>query len=264
MKIYETIGYDGLNVGDNDLILGVEYLRALQKHSKVPFLSANIKEKKTGNPIFTPYLIKEINGSKVGIIGFLTPDIPPHIYEKMENYFIEDPIMVAIGIINGPMANCDHIIILAHLNLPEIESLAQSIPRISIIIGGHDHLLVFPREINRAIWVQTGAFGLHIGRLNLKFAKGSSGFVDITQRNLIQKNIDEIQKKIEDPRYVKEVDSLKRMMAILTEQKKKMPDGEGKNTYENHLILLHPGMASDPEIEELISSLRDRLKQLIP
>jgi 5'-nucleotidase len=257
LKIYETIGYDGLNVGDNDLILGVEYLRALQKHSKIPFLSANIKERKTGNPIFTPYLIKEINGSKVGIIGLLTPDMPPHIYEKMENYFIEDPMMVAIGIINGPIANCDHIIILAHLNFPEIESLAQSIPRISIIIGGHDHLLVFPREINRAIWVQTDAFGLHIGRLNLKFAKGSSGFVDITQRNLIQKNIDEIQKKIEDPRYVKEVDSLKRMMPILIERKKKMPDGEGKHTYENHLILLHPGIASDPEVEQLISSSKD-------
>lgn len=49
MKIYETVGYDGLNIGDDDLILGVEYLRMLQKHSKVPFLSANIKEKRQGN-----------------------------------------------------------------------------------------------------------------------------------------------------------------------------------------------------------------------
>jgi len=258
LKIYETIGYDGLNIGDNDLILGVDYLRTLQKHSKIPFLSANIRDKKTGMAIFTPYLIKEMDGTRAGVIGLLTPDIAPHIYDEIESYFIDDPIRVATEIINGPMAECDPIIVLAHLNPQEIESIAQVLPRISIIIGGHDRSPVFPKEINRAIWVQTDAYGLYIGRLNLKFIQGSSGFVDLTQRNMIQKSVDEIQKKIEDPHYVKEADTLKRMKEMLIEQKQKMPDGEGKHTYENHLMLLHPGIASDPEVEELISSSKDQ------
>jgi 2',3'-cyclic-nucleotide 2'-phosphodiesterase (5'-nucleotidase family) len=52
LKIYEKLGYDALNIGDTDLGLGVEYLKTLQKKSKIPFLSANLKEKKTGKPIF--------------------------------------------------------------------------------------------------------------------------------------------------------------------------------------------------------------------
>jgi 2',3'-cyclic-nucleotide 2'-phosphodiesterase (5'-nucleotidase family) len=264
LRIYETIGYDGLNIGDNDLILGVEYLRALQKYSKIPFLSANIREKETGKPIFTPYLVKEMDGIRIGIIGVLTPDIAPSIAEEIDRYFIEDPSMAAIEIINGPMANCDYIIALAHLNPSEIEFLAQVAPHISVIIGGHDRSPVYPRVINRAIWVQTDAFGLSIGKLDLKFLKGSSEFVDVTQRNLIQKNIDEIQKKIEDPRHVKEGDGLKGMREMLIEQKKKMPDAVGKNTYENRLTLLHPGMESDKEIENLIDSLRDQLKRPLP
>jgi len=82
--------------------------------------------------------------------------------------------------------------------------------------------------------------------------------VDVTQRNSIQTNIDEIQKKIEDPRYVNEADDLKRMKEILIEAKKAMPDPTGKNTYENRLELLHPKMTSDLEIKQLISSSKDR------
>lgn len=258
LKIYEAIGYDALNIGDNDLILGVEYLRGLQKNSKIPFLSANIREKETGKPIFTPYLVKEMNGARIGIIGVLTPETAPSIAEEIDRYLIEDPNMAAIGIINGPMANCDYIIALAHLNPSEIESLAQVAPRISVIIGGHDRLPINPRVINRAIWVQTDDFGHSVGKLDLKLLKGSSEFVDVTQRNLMQKNIDEIQKKIEDPRHLKEADGLKRMREMLIEQKKKMPDGDGKHIYENHLILLHPGIASDAEVEKLISSSKDQ------
>jgi 2',3'-cyclic-nucleotide 2'-phosphodiesterase (5'-nucleotidase family) len=229
----------------------------LQNHSKVPFLSANIKEKKTGKPIFTPYLIKETDGLRIGVIGVLTAETAPPIGGENEIYSIEDPTEVTIGIINGPLANCDHIIALAHLNPSEIEFYAKMLPNISIIIGGQDCSPTLPREINRAIYVQTDAYGLSIGRLNLQFVKGEAGFVDVTRRNLIQKNIDEIHKKITDPRHVKESEGLKGMQEMLIEESKRIPNGVGKNTYENSLTLLHPGMESDKEIEKLIESSRD-------
>jgi 2',3'-cyclic-nucleotide 2'-phosphodiesterase (5'-nucleotidase family) len=150
------------------------------------------------------------------------------------------------------------------LNPPEIESLAKEVPRVSIIIGGNDRSFIFPQRIHQSIYVQTDAFGAHIGRLNLKLAKGSSGFVDITQRNLIQKNMDEIQKKIEDPQYAREIGKLKEIQKQFNEQLNKMPSVEGKNTFENHLSLMHPGMESDKEIEKLIDSSRDQLKRPLP
>lgn len=244
--------------------MGVEYLKALQERSKILFLSANIREKTSGKPVFTPYLVKEVDGLKIGIIGLVTTDVAHPVAGEIKNYFIEDPAMAALEIISGPTAHCDHIIALAHLNPSEIESIAQIIPHLSIIIGGDGRSVVYPREIDHAIWVQADAFGLSIGRLNVKLVKGSSGFVDVTHRNLIQNSIDETQKKIEDPHYVKEVDDLKRLKEMLIEQKKKMPDGEGRNTYENRFTLLHPGVKSDPEIEELIISSRSQVKKPIP
>ena len=264
LKLYEKLGYHALNIGDTDLGLGVEYLKNLQKNSKILFLSANLKDKKTNKPIFKPYLIKEIGGIKIGILGLITNEISPNIQKELKNYSIENPTKVAKEIINRSMASCDHIIALAHLTPPEIESLAKEVPRLSIIIGGNDRSFIFPKQIHHSIYVQTDAFGAHIGRMNLNLIKGSSEFIDISSKTLIQKKIEEIQKKIEDPKYEKDIKGLNELQGILIEQKKKMPSSEGKNTYENYLILMHPKMESDKEIENLIDSSRARLKRPIP
>src|SRR4030042_7125730 len=137
LKIYEKMGYDALNMGDTDLGLGVEYLKTLQKKSKIPFLSANLKEKKTGRPIFKSHLVKEVDGMRIGIIGLLTPDIHPFIQRELKNYFIEDPTKAALETINRHLADCDHTIALPHLTPIEIQAFTKRIPKISIIIGGN-------------------------------------------------------------------------------------------------------------------------------
>ena len=264
LKIYEKLGYDALNIGDTDLGLGVEYLKTLQKKSNIPFLSANLKEKKTGRPIFKSHLIKGVDGMRIGIIGLLTPDIHPFIQKELKSYFIEDPIKAALETINRYLADCDHIIALAHLTPIEIQTFTKRIPKISIIIGGNDRSFIFPKQFNYSIYVQTDAFGAHVGRMNLKLIKGSNEFVDALPRMMIQKNIGEVQKKMEDPQHAKEIEKLKEVQKQLYEQLKKMPNTEGKNTFENHLPLMHPGMESDKEIEKLIESSRDQLKRPIP
>ena len=193
----------------------------------------------------------------MGIIGLLTPNVLPYWHKEMEGCFIADPIKAAIETINGPLSYCDHIIILAHLSSSEIESLGHKISKPLIIIGGNDHSFIFPKKINQSIWIQTDPFGHRIGRLNLRLVKGSSEYVDVAARSKLQKNIEEIQRKIDDPQYAKEVKGLIKLRETLSEQEKKLPEAEGKNAYENYLTYLHSGMKSDPEIEELIAAPMD-------
>lgn len=176
LKIYGKMGYDALNVGDTDLVLGVEYLRTLQKHSPVPFVSANLKDKKNRKTLFKPYIVKEVHGLKVGIIGLITQSIQPNMLVKTGSYFVEDPVKAATDTINGALLDCDFIIVLAHLNRSEIESLAQKASKISIIIGGHDRAFIDAQMVNRSLWVQTDAFGFQTGRLDVRWVKGSSVF----------------------------------------------------------------------------------------
>ena len=176
LKLYGKMGYDAVNVGDTDLVLGLQYLRTLQKHSPVPLLSTNLKDKKTGKTLFKPYLVKEIYGLKVGIIGLISGSIQPYMLDKKGGYVAEDPVRAATNTMNGPLLDCDIIIALAHLNHSEIESFAQKVPRISIIIGGHDRAYMDAKMLSRCLWVQTDAFGFQIGRLDVRWVKGSSDF----------------------------------------------------------------------------------------
>jgi 2',3'-cyclic-nucleotide 2'-phosphodiesterase (5'-nucleotidase family) len=264
LRLYETLGYHALNIGDTDLGLGIEYLRNLQKKSKIPFLSANLKEKKTNKSVFKPYLIKEMGGVNVGILGLITTEISLNIRKELKDYFIENPMKAAMETINRFMSSCDYIVALAHLNPPQIEYLAKEVPRVSIIIGGNDRSFIFPKQLHNSIYVQTDAFGAHIGRMNLRLLKGSNEFVDVLPQTMIQKNIKEVRKKMEDPQYAKEIHKLKEMQEQFNEQLKKMSNTEGKNTFENHFPLMHPGMESDKEIEKLIDSSRDQLKRPLP
>ena len=264
LRLYETLGYHALNIGDTDLGLGIEYLRNLQKNSKIPFLSANLKEKKTERPIFKSHLIKEIEGIKIGILGLSQLKFHPYIQKELKDYFIENPIKAALETINRYLAACDHIVALAHLTPPRLKLLPKGVPRHSIIIGGNDRSFIFPKKFHRSIYVQTDAFGAHVGRMNLKLIKGSNEFVDALPQTMIQKNIKEVQKKMEEPKYAKEIEKLKEMQKQFHEQLKKMPNTEGKNTFESYRTLMHPGMESDKEIENLIESSRDQLKRPIP
>jgi 2',3'-cyclic-nucleotide 2'-phosphodiesterase (5'-nucleotidase family) len=205
-----------------------------------------------------------VEGVKIGILGLITTEISANIQKELKNYSIENPTKTATETISRLTASCDHIIALAHLTPPEIESLAKEVPRISIIIGGNDRSFIFPKQIYRSIYVQTDAFGAHIGRMNLRLLKGSNEFVDVLPRTLIQKNIGVIRKKMEDPQYTKEIEKLKAMEKQFNEQLNKMPGAEGKNTFENYLLLMHPGMKSDREVEQLIVSSKDQLKRPIP
>ena len=125
LKLYGKMGYDAVNIGDTDLVLGLEYLSTLQKHSPVPFLSANLKDKKTGKTLFKPYLVKEIHGLKVGIIGLMTREYSADVLDKKAGYFVEEPVKAATNTINGALLDCDIIIALAHLNHSEIESFGS-------------------------------------------------------------------------------------------------------------------------------------------
>jgi len=69
-QIYGRIGCDAVNVGEQDLVLGVDFLRELENTSSLPFTSANLTDAKD-RPLFKPYILKKIAGKTIGIFGVI-------------------------------------------------------------------------------------------------------------------------------------------------------------------------------------------------
>lgn len=93
IQYMNTVGYDVLTVGNHDFDHGWKNLKHLAEIADFPFLAANLYRESTGELVdfVEPYIIKEFQGIKVGIIGATistTPSMsfPEHVEDlKFQN-----------------------------------------------------------------------------------------------------------------------------------------------------------------------------------
>lgn len=79
-QVYKKIGIDALNIGERDLVLGVDFLKDMEERLNLPFISANLTDVEN-NLLFKPYVIKVLGGKKFGIFG-IVGDTKPLTHPK--------------------------------------------------------------------------------------------------------------------------------------------------------------------------------------
>ena len=80
VEYMNAIGYDLLTAGNHDFDKSYTELRKRAKEANFPILGANIVDSETGEVLdfLKPYIIKEMYGIKVGILGIGTRRDPLH------------------------------------------------------------------------------------------------------------------------------------------------------------------------------------------
>ncbi|MDX9780449.1 MAG: bifunctional UDP-sugar hydrolase/5'-nucleotidase, partial [bacterium] len=77
IDMMNRVGYDVMAMGNHDFDKGLTELRARAKEADFPFLAANIVDESGAVADFLkPYIIKEIAGIRVGILGLATATTP--------------------------------------------------------------------------------------------------------------------------------------------------------------------------------------------
>lgn len=196
IEYMNAVQYDVLTVGNHDFDNGWENLKRLSEIAGFPFLAANLYRQSTGElaEFVKPYIIKEYQGIKIGIIGATlssTPSMsfPEHVedldfkteIEALEKYL---PEVKAQGV--------QTVIFLTHAWLaydPEIGyremlkkmseggaitnsstlEIAHRVPGIDIIFSGHLHKGFHePWEdpVNHTLIFQNYANGSNLGHVN--------------------------------------------------------------------------------------------------
>ena len=84
VDVMNALEYDASAIGNHDFDFTVTVLEERLEQMNFPFLAANIIEKASGEiPSFVkPYIIKEINGVKLGIIGLASLSTPFTTFPK--------------------------------------------------------------------------------------------------------------------------------------------------------------------------------------
>lgn len=169
-KAMDIMGYDAMNVGESDLVLGEASLVEKIGETELTLISANIVDKYTGKPFFEPYIVKVMkSGLRVGILGLVNERYVLNS-DRLEIFPSKD---AASKYIPELKSKSDIVIVLGHLGLPYSVDLAESVDGIDVILNGHwDVDSQEPIEAGKTLVMSTTYHSRKIGRLDLSLYDG--------------------------------------------------------------------------------------------
>lgn len=181
LTIMRRIGYDAVNIGNHEYDYGPEQLAKYLQAAGYPeakertLLLASNTRPPAGHAL-NDLGIKETavltlpNGLKVGLFGLIGIDAV-NVAPSAAPVEFADQVETAREMVAAlKNAGADVIVALSHSGEDEEVALAQAIPGIDVIVGGHTHVLLEePIVAGKTIIVQAGENLRHLGCLELAY-----------------------------------------------------------------------------------------------
>jgi 5'-nucleotidase len=165
--------------GNHEFDQGCRVLAARLIESRFPWVSANVDLPQEANlpaDKVRPYRILKIAGLRVGIFGLTIPLDPVGGCGPTPITFRE-PIEAAHKAV-APLKKekVDLIIALTHLPMSEDRALAEALPEIDLIVGGHDHEVMEAR-VGKTLITKAGENAMGLGMIGVKAVRSARGWV---------------------------------------------------------------------------------------
>lgn len=142
-KVFNTLGLDAYQLGNHEFDEGEAHLRDLLETVNFPVITGNIRPT-VDSPLFgadiKPYVVKEIDGEKVAVIGVLKVEKTREsslVTDAVE--FDDEIVSVREHIYALKDQGINKFIVLSHLGYEFDQVLAESVRDIDVIIGGDTH-----------------------------------------------------------------------------------------------------------------------------
>ena len=196
LRLLKEMGYDVVTLGNHEFDLTPSGLARMltsahQKGEMPEIVFSNAifdkqnREDDTLEEVFNKglvksYVIKEMGGIRIGIYGVLGKEAA-EVSPFATPVKFRDPIDTSREMVERLRKNerVDMVICLSHSgiqtnkSLSEDDRLAREVPGIDIIVSGHTHTkLENPLIVNKTVIVQAGAFGKHVGVLDIAYENG--------------------------------------------------------------------------------------------
>ncbi|HVN96046.1 MAG TPA: 5'-nucleotidase C-terminal domain-containing protein [Syntrophorhabdaceae bacterium] len=166
IEIMNTMRFDAMVVGNHEFDFGQEALKQRILEAGFPVLGANV----SGFSALRPYVLKEIAGLKVAIIGLVTQDTPTATrWGNVEGLTFLSVADTSERYVAELRNKVDIIVVLSHIGYNADMVLAS----IDLIVGGHSHTKVDKQIlIGDTLLVQAWEHALVLGVLDLQIKDG--------------------------------------------------------------------------------------------
>ncbi|NUM80421.1 metallophosphoesterase [bacterium] len=177
IRLYESLGYDAVNIGDQEFANETTFVTDELLASRLPLVSSTLMLE--NKPVAVPaYRIKAVAGLRVAMIGY-TPPSSFHYFPKEKKLEYQADANRFKSALEQSAPQSDVIIVLSQAGYDEDVELAKTYPQIDVIVGGHSQTEVREKvRIGKTIIVQAGAYGSYLGKLDLHIKDKRIGSFD--------------------------------------------------------------------------------------
>ncbi len=170
ISVMNLMGFDAMVVGNHEFDYGQDVLRKRISEAKFPVLGANIR----GFDGLEPYTIHELAEVKIGIVGVVTEDTPvsthPRNVKGLQFLPAADILIRRLGMLRDKV---DILVVLSHLGHHADRILAETVPGIDVIVGGHSHTRIeTPVVVGDTVILQAWEHAKTLGVIDIMLADG--------------------------------------------------------------------------------------------
>lgn len=186
VEIMNLLGYDVMTLGNHEFDNGTDVLLAFLQGLDFPAVSSNIDFGST--PLareVSPYVVLEVGGEKVGVIGLTTPETW-EISSPGAGISFSDDLMgrVESAVAELTADGVNKIMVIGHTGILVDEPLLAQLNGVDVFVGGHSHTLLSNTYASTAeeypvtaeteagepiVYVQAGSNNVYLGRLDVEF-----------------------------------------------------------------------------------------------
>jgi len=170
IEVMNAMKFDAMVVGNHEFDFGPKVLKERMAQARFPLLGANVK----GFPALKPYIMKNLQGVRIAIIGVVTPETPVVTHPRnVAGLTFSTPESAVRKYLQELKGRADIIVVLSHCGFQADKELAARVPGIDVIVGGHSHTKILqPELVGQTIIVQAWEHAKALGVLNLRVKDG--------------------------------------------------------------------------------------------
>ena len=268
---YEKVGCDAINVGKYEMLNGLTFLWSMSKKTTIPFISSNLKNPKTGELLFDPYLILERDDLKIGVVG-ATDLLPDTCLSIVADDFVESCNRYAKEL----DSKVDFVVALINASRSSQNGLVEKMPNVDFIVtSGNTNMTRSnsPQKENGPYLYSCGKQGKYLLSITLDLKEHDTPFINISSEEKkvrsIQRRFDKLQKKDPDRSLEKIYENQQNVLNLIKKYREDLKTSEAViasavNTLKFQTVPLNKKVEDDEDLLTFINSSVQRCNALGP
>lgn len=262
MRALNDLKYDVFVLGNHEFNFEKSFLVKNIKGFKGDVLSSNTIRTDNNKHFVKPYVIKNIDGVRVAIVGYLVPHIPtweaatPEHFEGLKFLNPKEALTATLKELEGKY---DVLVGSFHLGRQDekggmgILDIAKEFQQFDIIFGGHEHAL-YNTEIGKVKVLEPNAYGTHLAKGVITFNTETKE-KNITVENLSTKGVEEDKELMEKYKYVHE-QSVENANKVIGKVEKTFIDRVDFITGDSKVTTMPTAMIMETPVIQLINKVQ--------